>query len=157
MIKYRVTLTEEERDYLLKISQKGISKAQKIRNAIILLNCDEGELSDEKQNNLTIAKLLHVSERTVERVKRLFVEESFEIALNGKPYEINKVPKIDGDVEAKLVTLACSETPDGYARWTLRLLADKMVELSYVDSISHEAVRQVLKKTNLSPGKKNDS
>jgi len=155
MIKYRVTLTKEERDYLLDIAQKGKSKAQKIRNAIILLNCDEGEFS-EKQNKSTIAQVLHISERTIERVKRVFVEESFEMALNGKTYEISKEPKIDGDVEAKLATLACSETPEGYARWTLRLLAEKMVELSYIDSISHEAVRQVLKKTNLSHGKKND-
>jgi hypothetical protein len=79
------------------------------------------------------------------------------MALNGKTYEVSKEPKIDGEVEAKLTTLACSETPEGYARWTLRLLAEKMVELSYIDSISHEAVRQVLKKTNLSHGRKNDS
>ncbi len=155
MIKYRVTLTEEERDYLLNIAQKGKGKAQRIRNAIILLNCDEGEFS-KKQLNSTIAQVLYISERTIERVKRLFVEESFEMALNGKTYETTKEPKIDGDVEAKLVTLTCSETPEGYARWSLRLLAEKMVELKYVDSISHEAVRQVLKKTNLSLGKKND-
>ena len=155
MIKYRVTLTEEERDYLLNIAQKGIGKAQTIRNAFILLNCDEGEFS-KKQLNSTIAKVLLISERTIERVKRLFVEDSFEMALNGKTYETTKEPKIDGDVEAKLVTLTCSETPEGYARWSLRLLAEKMVELRYVDSISHEAIRQVLKKMNLSLGKKND-
>ena len=155
MIKYRVTLLKEERDYLLNITQKGKSKAQKIRNAIILLNCDEGEFSDKKSNS-AIANMLYVNERTVERVKRLFVEDSFEMALNGKTYETTKEPKIDGDVEAKLVTLACSETPEGYARWSLRLLAEKMVELKYVDSISHEAIRQVLKKMNLSLGKKND-
>ena len=93
---------------------------------------------------------------TIERIKRHFVEDSFEMALNGKTYETTKEPKIDGDVEAKLVTLTCSETPEGYARWSLRLLAEKMVELRYVDSISHEAIRQVLKKMNLSLGKKND-
>ena len=156
MIKYRVTLTKEERDYLLNIAQKGKSKAQRIRNAIILLNCDEGGFSDKKSNS-AIAQMLFINERTIERVKKLFVEESFEMALNGKTYEISKAPKIDGEVEAKLVTLACSETPEGYARWTLRLLAEKMIELRYLDSISHETVRQVLKKTNLSLGKKNDS
>ena len=152
MIKYRVTLTKEERDYLLNIAQKGKSKAQRIRNAIILLNCDEGGFSDKKSNS-AIAQMLFINERTIERVKKLFVEESFEMALNGKTYEISKAPKIDGEVEAKLVTLACSETPEGYARWTLRLLAEKMIELRYLDSISHETVRQVLKKTNLSLGK----
>jgi transposase len=156
MARYKVTLTKEERDYLLTIAQKGSNKAQKIRNAIILLNCDEGEFL-EKLNNSIVAQVLQVNERTIERVKKTFVEDGFEMALNGKSYEITKEPKIDGEVEAKLTTLACSETPEGYARWTLRLLAEKMVELSYVDSISHETVRQVLKKTNLSLGKKNDS
>ena len=154
MKRYKVTLTKEEHDELLNIIQKGKSKAQKIRNSTILLNCDEGEFS-KKVNNSTIAKVLHISSRTIERIKKLFVEESIEYALNGKPYEITKPPKIDGDLEAKLVLLACSETPEGYARWSLRLLADKMVELKYIDSISHETIRQVLKKTKLNPGKKN--
>jgi len=156
MKRYKVTLTKEEREYLLAIIQKGKNKAQKIRNATILLNSDDGEYSN-KINNSTISQVLHISNRTVERIKKLFVEESFEFALNGKPHEIQKPPKIDGELEAKLVSLACSETPEGYARWSLRLLADKMVELKYIDSISHEAVRQVLKKTNLNPGKKNGS
>lgn len=153
MIKYKVTLTKEERKDLLNITQKGVNKAQKIRNATILLNCDVGEYSD-KVNNSTISKVLNISARTIDRIKKLFVEESIEIALNGKPHEINKPPKIDGELEAKLVVLACSETPEGCARWSLRLLADKMVELQYIDSISHETVRQVLKKMNLSHGKK---
>jgi transposase len=121
----------------------------------LLLNCDEGEFSD-KISNSTIAKVLHTSSRTVERIKKNFVEDSFDVALNGKHYEIIKAPKIDGDLEAKLVSIACSETPEGYARWSLRLLADKMIELQYIDSISHETVRKVLKKTNLSPVKKKD-
>jgi hypothetical protein len=154
MKRYKVTLTKEERDELLNIIQKGKNKAQRIRNATILLNCDEGEFS-EKVNNSTIAKVLYISSRTVERIKKLFVEESFEYAINGKPHEITKLHKIDGDLEAKLVLLACSETPEGYSRWSLRLLADKMVELKYIDSISHETVRQVLKKTNLNLGGKN--
>ena len=156
MKRYKVTLTEEERECLLNITQKGTNKAKKIRNATILLNSDVGEYSD-KVNNSTISKVLHISNRTIDRIKRLFVEEGIEFALNGKPHEILKPPKIDGDLEAKLVSLACSEMPEGYARWSLRLLADKMVELKYIDSISHEAVRQVLKKTNLNPGKKNVS
>jgi transposase len=154
--RYRVTLTEEEHNELLSITQKGTNKAQKIRNAIILLNCDEGEFSDKKSNS-EIANMLRISDRTIERVKKNFVEESFEIALNGKPYKTNVPPKIDGEVEAKLIALACSESPDGYNRWSLRLLAEKMVQLQYIVSISHEGVRQVLKKTNLSPGKNNVS
>jgi len=156
MKKYKVTLTKDEQEYLTDMVHKGTNKAQRIRNAYILLNSDEGDYSN-KVTNLTISKVLQISPRMIDRVKKLFVEESLEYALNGKPHEISTPPKIDGDLEAKLVTLACSETPEGYARWSLRLLADKMVELEYIDSISHEAVRQVLKKTNLNLGKKNVS
>lgn len=156
MKKYKVTLTKDEREYLEDMVHKGSNKAQKIRNAYILLNCDEGDYST-KVNNVTTSKVLQISPRMIDRVKKLFVEESLEYALNGKPHEINTPPKIDGDLESKLVLLACSETPEGYARWSLRLLAEKMVELNYIESISHETIRQVLKKTNLSHGKKNDS
>jgi len=153
MKKYKITLTKEDKEELQDIVQKGKCKAQKIRNALILLNCDEGEHA-EKMSDAVIAKVLQISSKTIERVKKLFVEESYEIALNGKPREISKPTKIDGDLEAKLVALACSETPEGCARWSLRILADKMVELQYIDSISYETVRQVLKKTNLNHGKK---
>lgn len=154
MKKYKVTLTENEREELLSIVHKGRNRASKIRNATILLNCDTGKYSKKLSDSL-IASVLHVSIRSVERIKKLFVEDSFEIALNGKPREVPDIRKIDGEIEAKLIKLACSETTDGYARWTLRLLSEKMVELQYIDSISHETVRQVLKKKNLNLGKKN--
>lgn len=99
-----------------------------------------------------IAESYHVSVRTVERLRRRFVEEGFEVALYGKKREPVKEKVFDGQVEAHLVALRCSEPPEGFARWSLRLLAEQMVELDYVESISHESVRQLLKKTNSSPG-----
>jgi transposase len=155
MKKYQVTLTMEEREELLTIVHKGKHNAKKIRNANILLNCDEGNYSN-KVTNTTITRILNVSPRSIDRVKKVFVEDGLEIVLEGKPRQRKYNPKIDGDKEAHLIALACSETPEGYARWSLRLLADKMVELKYIESISHEAVRQVLKKTKLSLGKRND-
>jgi hypothetical protein len=91
--------------------------------------------------------------RTVDRVKKKFIEEGLEASLERRPTSRIYGTKTDGDVEAKLVTLCCSEPPKGFAKWSLRLLADKMVELNYVESISHVTVRSVLKKTNLSLGK----
>lgn len=154
MKKYKITLTEKEREELFNIVSKGRNKASKIRNATILLNCDEGKHSKKLSDSL-IASVLHVSRRTIERIKKIFVLDGFEIVLNGKPREVPKIKKVDGEIEAKLIQLACSETTEGYARWTLRLLSEKMVELQYIDSISHETVRQVLKKKNLNLGKKN--
>jgi len=86
--------------------------------------------------------------RTIDRIKKSFVEDGFEIALNGKPSTRVYEKQIDGDVEAHIIALSCSNPPKGFARWSLRLLADKAVELEYIDSISHESVRQMLKKTN---------
>jgi hypothetical protein len=91
--------------------------------------------------------------RTIDRVKKRFVEGGVEGALTRKPTSRVYERKVDGDVEAKLISLCCSNPPEGFAKWSLRLLADKMVELDYVDSISHVTVRNVLKKTNLSPGR----
>ena len=91
--------------------------------------------------------------RTVDRVKKKFIEEGFESCLDRRPTSRIYERKTDGDVEAKLVTLCCSEPPKGFAKWSLRLLADKMVELNYVESISHVTVRSMLKKTNLNLGK----
>jgi len=156
MKKYKVTLTEEEREDLLKIVHKGRHNAKTIRNANILLNCDEGEFSQKVTNEL-ITHILNVSPRSIDRLKKLFVEDGLEVVLKGKPREREYIPKIDGDLEAHIVALACSETPEGHVRWSLRLIADKMVELKYLDSISHETVRTILKKTNLSLGKKTGS
>lgn len=147
MEKYRVTLTKEERDELMGIINKGKHTSQKFRNAYILLNCDCGEYGDPIINE-QISHVLKVGMRTIDRVKKRFVEQGFDEALQRKPADRVYQRKADGDVEAHLVALSCSEPPEGHANWSLRLLADKMVELEYVEAISHETVRRVLKKTN---------
>lgn len=152
--KYHVKLTREEREILEKIVSKGSHKSQKYQNALILLNCDEGEHHKKEFTNEQISNFLNISMRKIDRVKGRFVMESFEIALNGKKNERIYAKKIDGDVEAHIIALSCSEPPEGRVRWTLRLLADKAVELEYVESISHETVRGILKKNEIKPWKK---
>ena len=152
MIRYTIKLTKAEVDELQAIINKGSHTSQTFRTAYILLNCDEGGYS-EKVPNKQISKVLKVGMRTIDRVKKKFIEEGFESVLERRPTRRIYETKLDGDVEAKLVTLCCSEPPKGFAKWSLRLLADKMVELKYVESISHVTVRSVLKKTNLNPGK----
>lgn len=152
MIRYTVKLTKAEVEELQAIINKGSHTSQTFRTAYILLNCDEGKYSD-KVTNEQISKVLKVGMRTIDRVKKKFIEEGFEAVLERRPTTRVYEKKTDGDVEAKLVTLCCSEPPKGYAKWSLPLLADKMVELKYVESISHVAVRSILKKTNLNPGK----
>lgn len=152
MVRYKVTLTQEEREILLSITKGGTHTSKKFIHALILLNCDEGEFSD-KVSNQNVAKVLKIGERTIDRVKKTFVEEGFEAALEIKKTSRVYEKKVDGDIEAHLIALACSEAPEGFSKWSLRLLADKMVELEYVDNISHETVRRVLKKTNYSLGK----
>lgn len=148
-IRYKVTLTHEERAQLMQIIKKGGHKSQKVRRALILLNCDEGEYGEqERSTNEEIARMLKVGLRTVERVKKRFVEEGLEVTLNGKASSRVYSRKLDGEAEAHLIALCCSEAPEGFSRWTLKLLADKMVELEYVDSVSRETVRRVLKKTS---------
>lgn len=146
MVKYRVTLTQEEREELSQITSKGSHKSQKILNALILLNCDVGEYQENKLTNEKISKVLNISTKKIDRVKKRFVEEGLEIALNGHKGTRVYEKKVDGEVEARLIALCCSEPPEGFARWSLRMLADKAVELEYVDSISHETVRRLLKK-----------
>jgi len=97
--------------------------------------------------------VLQVNSKTVERLKERFVEEGFDACVDRKPYPFKQKPKTDGDFEAHLIAISCSKSPKGYARWSLRMLANKMVELNYSEKVSHETVRQVLKKTNLSLGK----
>jgi transposase len=150
MVRYKVTLTKEERSVLASIIGKGKHSSQEFRNACILLNSDEGEGNKSTAEN--IAKILHIHIKTVERIKQRFVEEGFDRCLSRKEYPEVVDIKADGDFEAHLIALSCSEAPAGYARWSLRLLADKMVELKYVDSVSHETVRQILKKTKLNRG-----
>jgi transposase len=142
---YKVELTKREREELLSIIRKGKHTSQIYRNAYVLLNTDEGEYS-EKVTNTEISKVLKVGMRTIDRIKKRFVEEGYDSCLSRKPSTRVYAKIVDGDVEAKLVSIACSKPPEGFAKWSLRLLANKMVELQYVESISHETVRTVLKK-----------
>lgn len=156
MKKYTVTLTEDERESLNVYTSKGRHKSQKILNALILLGCDRGEFQEKHTTNEEIARVLNISMRKIDRVKKRFVIDGFEVSLNGKQANRIYAKKTDGDFEAHLIALSCSEAPEGFARWTLRLLADKVVELNYIDSISHETVRHVLKKTKSSLGNEKD-
>src|ERR1035437_481794 len=152
MEKYKVSLTQPEKDGLLSITKGGTHTSKKVIHALILLNCDEGEFSDKVSND-EVAKVLKVGMRTIDRVKKKFVEEGFDAALENSPTTRVYERKADGDIEAHLIALSCSKAPEGFSKWSLRLLADKMVELEYIDDISYETVRRVLKKTNCVPGK----
>lgn len=152
MKRYKVTLTKEEREELVAITQKGKHRSQKVLNALILLNCDEGDFQENRIKNIDIASVLQISMRKIDRTKKSFVEEGLATTLNGTKGQRIYAKKADGDFEAHLVALSCSEPPEGFSRWSLRLLSDKVVELSYVDKISHETIRRVLKKTKLSHG-----
>jgi transposase len=152
MKKYIVTLTEEERKILGELTSNGEHKSQKILDALILLGCDEGGFQTKRSTNEEIARVLNTSMRKIDRVKKRFVEEGFDVALNRRKGSRIYAKKADGDFEAHLIALSCSEPPEGFARWSLRLLADKVVELAYIDSISYEAVRRILKKTKLNLG-----
>lgn len=154
MILYTIKLSKSEVEELSKVINKGSHTSQAFRTAYILLNCDKGEFSANTEiKNSEICKILRIGERTIDRVKKKFIEEGFESVLDRRPSTQNYTKKVDGDIEAKLVSLCCSEPPEGFAKWSLRLLADKMVELEYIDYISHVTVGEVLKKTNLSLGK----
>ena len=148
MKKYKVTLTKDERENLEALTSKGKHTSQKILNALILLGCDESEYQVNRSTNEEIARILNISMRKIDRVKERFVIESIDVALNGRKRKRIYEKKVDGDFEAHLVALSCSEPPEGFARWSLRLLANKVVELDYIDSISYEAVRNILKKRN---------
>ena len=154
MNKYLVTLTEEERIELKSISSKGKHRSQKVLNALILLGCDEGSFQQKRSINQDIATVLNVSIKKIDRLKKRFVEKGLEIALNGTKGQRAYEKKADGEFEAHLVALSCSEPPEGHVRWSLRLLADTLVELQYIETFSHETIRQVLKKTSSSLGKK---
>ena len=154
MARYTIKLSKSEVGDLTAIINKGRHTSQAFRSAYILLNCDKGDYAQNPSaTNEEIAKFLRIGERTIDRIKKKFIEEGFDSVLQRRPSSQNYTKKMDGDLEAKLVTLCCSEPPEGYAKWSLRLLADKLVELNYVDSISHVSVRRALKKTNLSLGK----
>ena len=148
MNRYTVTLTKDERETLCELTSKGKHNSQKILNALILLNCDKGEWNVTHSINEDISRVLNISMKKIDRVKKRFVEEGLEVALNGETRDRIYTKKVDGDLEAHLVALSCSEPPEGFARWSLRLLADKVVELGYIENISHETIRRTLKKRN---------
>lgn len=145
--KYIVRLTETERRELENIVHKGKAAAQKRLHAQILLKADVSE-HGEKWRDKQISEAFGVSTRTVERVRERLVEKGLEAALNKAIPNRVKSKTLNGENEAHLIALTCGEAPDGRNRWTLRLLASKMVELNCVESVSHETIRQTLKKMN---------
>jgi transposase len=152
MVKYRIALTKAEHDELMAIIDKGHHSSQTFRTAYVLLNCDEGKYS-QKVTNEQMSKVLKIGMRTIDRIKKKFVEEGFEASLERRPTSRQYDRIADGETEAHLIALSCSKPPTGYGKWSLRLLADRMVELNYVEDISYETVRRILKKTNLNRGK----
>jgi len=152
MRKYIVTLTKDEREVLSALTSKGKHKSQKILNALILLGCDKGDYQENHSTNEDMSRILNISMRKIDRVKKRFVEEGLDVTLNGKKSSRIYEKKIDGDFEAHLIAVSCSDPPEGFTRWSLRLLSEKVVELEYIDSISHETVRRILKKTNSNLG-----
>ena len=146
--KYVVELTTEERLELDTLTASNKAVRNKVVKAFVLLRADEGWLDEE------IVTAYGISLRTVERIRERFVEEGIEAVLNRKPSRRVYKRKVYGEEEAHLVALCCSEVPEGHARWTLHLLADKMVELSYIDSISYETVRRILAQNELKPWQK---
>jgi len=148
--RYIVTLTEEERQSLEIVIKTGTSAA-KISHAHILLKADMSHDNGGWKDKF-IKEAFNISIRTIERVRQRFVEEGLENALKPRPSHRLKRRRIDGEAEAHLIALACSSPPEGHCRWTLRLLAEQIVELGHLESISHESVRQALKKTSLNLG-----
>ena len=149
--KYMVTLREEERQMLQAMLSRGKAAARKLTHARVLLKADAAPGGPDWVDD-RIAEALDIGRATVERVRKQFVEEGLEAALVRRPPRRQYRRKLDGDGEAHLIALACQTPPDGRNRWTLRLLADRMVALEYVDQISYQTVRRTLKKTNSSLG-----
>jgi transposase len=153
--RYRVTLTKEERSDLEALTKKGKIEARRFKHARALLLCDaSSECPAWKVAD--VADALGVTSRSIEHLKKRFVEEGLEVALERKPR--GKPPRdviFDGAFEARLIALACSETPEGHNRWTVRLLAEKAVELRFADKVSHMTVQRALKKMNFSLTGKN--
>ena len=148
-IRYAVDLTDSERAALREIISKNKAKRRTIMNASMLLKADR----PCGWTNTDIAGAYDVSTKKVEQLKKRFVEEGFAAALYRKSVTNAHRRKMTGDEEAHLIALYCSQAPEGQERWTLRMLADKMVELALIDSISHETIRRTLKKMNFNRGK----
>ena len=146
-IKYNVTLTEEEREILRRLIRKGRTAGYRIRHAHILLALDEIP-ANAHWSDARIGKAYGVSERAIGHMRKRFVEEGFEAALGRKKRETPpSIIKIDGEAEAKIIALTCGEPPEGRCRWTLKLLADKVVELGILESVSDHGIGDLLKKT----------
>jgi hypothetical protein len=149
--KYRIHLKPEERNCLEEVIAKRDSKSRQVKRAYALLAADEN--GHKRWPDEQIMQAYGLSIASLERLRQRLVVEDLQTALNGKKREVFKEKVFTGEVEAKLIALRCSDCPEGYNRWTLQLLADQMVSLGYVEHMSHESVRGILKKTNLSPGK----
>jgi transposase len=149
--KYRVTLTPEERNHLIQMTTTGKAAAAKLRHARILLKADASALGPGCTDE-AIATACEVSLPTIARVRKAFVEHGLTAAVERKRPTGRHYRKLDGAQEAQLIAVACSAPPEGQVRWTLRLLADRLVELEVVEAVSAETVRRTLKKTNSSRG-----
>lgn len=151
MPRYRVTLTLEEKERLLTITNKGSNTNKVFKYSRALLLCDQGEYAEHKWDTKKTAEAVGLTARSIINLKQRFVEGGLDNALQRKPQDKPSRPKVfDGAFEAKLIQLACSAPPEGRSRWTVRLLAEKLVELQIVDKISTMTVQRILKKTNLS-------
>jgi transposase len=146
-----VTLSTEEREELKRLLSAGTARARTLTHARILLKADQGS-DGPGLPDPAVAVAVEVGKATVARVRQRYVEQGLEAALHRKHPEREYVRKLDGAQEAQLVTLACSTPPAGHARWTLRLLGARLVQLEVVDTIAHETVRRTLKKTPLNRG-----
>jgi len=149
--KYVVLLTEAERTELMRLIAAGTAPARKLAHARVLLKADKGA-GGPAWTDAAIVEAVGISQPTISRIRQQFVEAGLEAALNRRAPRREYARKLDGAQEARLVALACSEPPAGQVRWSLRLLADKLVELEVVDTVSHQTVRRVLKKTRSSRG-----
>jgi transposase len=138
---YKIELSEEERSQLEKLTSQGTEKVRKVKRARVLLLADEGKKDQE------IVERVEVSVGTVERIRKRYVQAGLEAAINEKPRSGRPIG-ISAQTRAKVTALACTKAPEGRSKWTLRLLADKVVELEYIDSISYQSVRNILKKTS---------
>ena len=145
--KYRVELTESQKRRLGEVANRGRSSARTVKRALALLKVGEGQTDDQ------VAEALSISSRTVIRIRKRFCEDGLESALTERPRP-GKKRRLDERAEAHLVAIACSDPPEGHAHWTLKMLAERMVELDYVDSVARETVRQSLKKTNSNRGRR---
>ena len=145
--KYRVELTESQKRRLGEVANRGRSAARTVKRALALLKVGEGQTDDQ------VAEALSISSRTVIRIRKRFCEDGLESALTERPRP-GKKRRLDERAEAHLVAIACSDPPEGHTHWTLKMLAERMVELDYVDSVARETVRQSLKKTNSNRGRR---